>query len=139
MAFRTNSKQAKQAVRAYLVENVNEMMQEREIETDKPFHAYLDIIKEEKFYRTYPSDFEMFRDWLQGLGGFGADLYYHASKRGFAGGMVQDMLQDWLNQTDAEVRRFSGTDSENLAVCLCYREFMFMYNHEKQGGVIYEI
>ena len=130
--LKTNSKAVKEAVRAYLIENVSEMMQERDIVTDKPFHAYLDIINHEKFYQDYKCNFDMFVDWLQGLGGFGADIYYHGSKRGFLGGLCQDILQDWLMQTDEEVKKYSGTQSENLMVMLCWREFEYLM--KKEGG-----
>jgi len=128
--LKTNCKQVKEAVRAYLMENINEMMEEREIVTDRPVHAYFDIIQAEKFNQRYNSDFDMFVDWLQGLGGFGADIYYHGSRRGFAGGMVQDILQDWLLQSNADVKKYSGTQSEELIVRLCWREFQYLMKKE---------
>ena len=128
--LKTNSKQVKESVRKYLIENVNELLEEREIETDKPFHAYMDIIEKEKFYQKYNTQFDMFKDWLQGLGGFGDDIYYHSSKKGFSGGKCQDILQDWLKQTDIEVKRYSNTESENLMTILCYREFIYLMNKE---------
>lgn len=127
---RTNSKEVKQAIRKYLQENVVALLEEREIETEKPFTAYFGIIKEEKKYIKYRTQFEMFKDWLQGLGGFGDDIYYHSSKRGFVGGKCQDILQDWLEQTDEEVKRFSCEESENLMCSLCWREFQFLMEKE---------
>jgi GrpB-like predicted nucleotidyltransferase (UPF0157 family) len=73
----------------------------------------------------------MFEDWLQGRGGFGDDIYYHASKRGFQGGKCQDILQDWLQQTDEEVKKYESQESEKLMVRLCWREFEYMMNKEK--------
>ncbi len=128
---KTNSKEVKAAIRAYLLENVMLEIEEREIETDKPFTWYFENIKEEKKYIKYRCNFEMFEDWLQGLGGFGDDIYYHASKRGFQGGKCQDILQDWLQQTDEEVKKYESQESENLMVRLCWREFEYMMNKEK--------
>lgn len=128
---KTNSKEVKAAIRAYLLENVTAEIEEREIETDKPFTWYFENIKEEKRYIKYRCNFEMFEDWLQGLGGFGDDIYYHASKRGFQGGKCQDILQDWLQQTDEEVKKYESQESENLMVRLCWREFEYMMNKEK--------
>lgn len=128
--YRTNGKEVKKAVREYLISEVMTELEEREIITDKPFNAYMDIIRKEKFYQNYTSDYEMFKDWLQGLGGFGADIYYHGSKKGFPGGLCQDILQVWLNQTDAEVRKYNTNDSENLMLYLCYREFDYMRRKE---------
>lgn len=127
---KTNSKEVKQAIRKYLHENVVALLEEREIETEKPFTAYFGIIKEEKKYIKYRTRFEMFEDWLQGLGGFGDDIYYHCSKRGFDGGKCQDILQDWLEQTPEEVKKYSVQDSENLMVRLCWREFEYMMQKE---------
>lgn len=128
---KTNSKEVKAAVRKYLLENVMLEIEEREVETNKPFTWYFENIKEEKRHIKYRCDFEMFEDWLQGLGGFGDDIYYHASKRGFQGGKCQDILQDWLQQTDEEVKKYESQESENLMVRLCWREFEYMMNKEK--------
>lgn len=128
---KTNSKEVKQAVRNYLIENVKEMIEEREIETDKPFTQYFKIINSEKFYQEYENNFEMFKDWLQGLGGFGDDIYYNPSKRGYSGGKCQDILQDWLEQTKEEVEKYSNKKSEELMVYLCWREFEYLMKKEQ--------
>lgn len=129
--YKTNSKEVKKAIRDYLTENVLLELEEREIETDHPFHEYFSIIESEKYYINYSSDYLMFKDWLQGLGGFGADIYYRSSKKGFSGGLVQDILQSWLNQTDAEVLKYSGSQSEELMCNLCYREFLYLLKKEE--------
>lgn len=128
---KTNSKEVKAAIRKYLLENVMLEIEEREIETEKPFTWYFENIKEEKRHINYRCNFEMFEDWLQGLGGFGDDIYYHASKRGFQGGKCQDILQDWLQQTDEEVKKYESQESEKLMVRLCWREFEYLMNKEK--------
>lgn len=130
MARKTNSKEVKHAVREYLKENVNVLLEEREIETEKPFTAYFNIINNEKQYQKYNNDFEMFKDWLQGLGGFGDDIYYFPSKKGFEGGKCQDILQDWLQQTNEEVKKYTQSQSEELMLYLCWREFQYMMNKE---------
>ena len=130
MSRKTNSKEVKQAVREYLKENVNALLEEREIETEKPFTAYFSIINNEKQYQKYNNDFEMFKDWLQGLGGFGDDIYYFSSKKGFEGGKCQDILQDWLQQTDEEAKKYTQSQSEELMLYLCWREFQYMIKKE---------
>ena len=130
MALRTNSNKVREAVRNYLVENVMLEIEERKIETKKPFTWYFENIKEEKGRINYSSNFEMFEDWLKGLGGFGDDIYYHSSKRGFNGGRCQDILQDWLMQTDEEVKKYTSRDSEDLMLKLCWREFLYLLNIE---------
>lgn len=128
---RTNSKAVKECVRNYLKENVMELLEEREIATEKPYTEYMNICREEKFHQHYKTEFDMFVDWLQGLGGFGADIYYHGSARGFYGGKCQDILQDWLEQTDEEVRQYDSEKSENLMTVLCYRELRNLIEEEK--------
>lgn len=137
MALRTNCKEVKEAVRKYLTENVMLEIEENEIETEKPFTWYFENIKEEKRHIKYRSNFEMFEDWLRGLGGFGDDIYYHSSKKGFYGGRCQDILQDWLKQTDEEVKKYDARESEDLMLRLCWREFIFLLNKENGFSVLY--
>lgn len=130
MGLKTNCKAVKEAIRGYLLDQVSEMMEERNIVSEHPLREYWNIINEEKFYQKYRCNFDMFKDWLQGLGGFGADIYYTGSSRGFEG-KVQDLLQDWLQQSDDEVKKYKYYQSEELAVRLCWREFNYMLNKEK--------
>lgn len=131
---KTNSKAVKECVRNYLKENVTELLEEREIATEKPYTEYMNICREKKFHERqyYKTEFDMFKDWLQGLGGFGADIYYHGSARGFYGGKCQDILQDWLDQTDEEVRKYDSADSEELMARLCYRELSYLIAKEEK-------
>lgn len=127
---KTNSKEVKQAVRKYLLESINFVLEEREIVTDKPCTAYFQIIKEEKFYQTYRNDFDMFEDFHQGLGGFGDDVYYLSSERNH-GLKCKDFLQDWLEQTNAEVDKYSNEESSKLMINLCWREFQYLMSKEQ--------
>ena len=124
--LKTNAKQVTEAVRQYLAEAIIDDLQTNyDIETDKPFTEYKRIMELEKGYlvkRSAPF-FVIYKDWLQGLAGYGADIYYHSSRRGFPGGYVQDLLQDWLQETDAEVLQFDASTSEELAAKLTFRVF----------------
>ena len=118
---KTNSKEVKNEVRAYLSEQVNAELEERGIETGKPFSAYFSIIEEEKHYQKYKSNFDMFKDWLQGLGGFGSDIFLGDSK---------EFLKNWLNQTEEEANKYTTEESERLMVLLCWREFEYLMGKE---------
>lgn len=131
MALKTNSKEVKQAIRNYLVENVTALLDERGIETDKPFTAYFEIVKTEKSYGKlhYYSDFQMFDDWLRGLGGFGDDIFYTWDNNGFT--RCKNTLASWLHETPEEMDKYSETQSEDLMCKLCWREFCFLMDKEK--------
>lgn len=133
--LRTNSKVVKERIREYLKEQVALMMDEREITTDYPFTKYWGIIKDESPHLWGRDNYKKWKSWLQGLGGFGDDIYYHPSKRGHSGGKVQDILQDWLEETDEEVKKFPYDKSEELKCSLCWREFKDMVL--KEGRIYY--
>ena len=130
---KTNSKAVKEAVRNYLRECVADTMVEYGIEPENPYIEYLRIMREEMQSSKYRTEFEMFEDWLQGLGGFGADVFYFNSKRGHDG-KVQDILQDWLDQTDEEISKYDYWDSTKLMVKLCWRELNYLAEHETGNG-----
>ena len=136
--LRSNSKAVKEKVRAYLKDEVFAFLEERQIAGEKPYTEYMNTIRSEKKYQKYRSDFEMFQDWLQGLGGYamGADIYCHVSERGRFAGKVADILQDWLSETDEEIQKYDTERSENLMLNLCWREFQYLIRKENEGGKV---
>ena len=127
---RTNSKAVKEAVRKYLADEVALQLAEREIATEKPYTCYLDIVRAEKASDRYNSEFEMFKDWASGLGGYalGADIYCHWS--GEYCRTVQKILQNWLDETDEEAQKYDVEKCEELMTRLCYRELKYLADHE---------
>ena len=69
----------------------------------------------EKRYCRYNSDYEMFKDWAQGLPtAFNTSYYYNVS--------AVDLLADWLEETDKEKEKFEESAAEEKITWLIYRE-----------------
>lgn len=99
MAIRTNSKKAKKRIREYLMDYVTEMMDEREIETETPVTEFMKIMNEEAKYgcvNRNANEFDRFVYWLQGLAGFGADIYYFSSDAEYGYSKCRKILAVWL-------------------------------------------
>lgn len=126
----TNNKIVKERVRNYLKESINIVLEEREIQTEKPMEAYYNIIQSEKIYQFYNNGFEMFKDFHQGLGGFGSDIYY--SWKDEQNSTARFYLKEWLEETEEESFKYDETECENLMMYLCYREFTYLLKQEQK-------
>lgn len=128
--LKTNSKIVKERIRNYLKESIDIVLEERKIQTEKPMKAYYNIIQSEKFYQSYRNDFEMFKDFHQGLGGFGADIYYSWKDTKYS--TARFYLKEWLEETEEESFKYTESKCEELMVYLCYREFTHLLNKEEK-------
>lgn len=128
---KTNNKIVKEKVRNYLKESVAIfLLEDREITTNNPIRTYYDIIQSEKQYQSYKNDFEMFKDFHQGLGGFGSDIYYSWKDEKYS--LARFYLKEWLEETESECFKYSEEECEELMVYLCYREFTYLLNQEEK-------
>lgn len=126
--LRTNSKEVKVTIKDYIINNIKDFLEDREIETNKPATTFWEIIENEKFYNNdrYISNFDKLVDWLQGLGcGIGDDIFL---------GEVKELIGNWLNQTETEKDRYTMEQSEELACKLVYRELMEMIRKEENNN-----
>ena len=90
-----------------------------ELEADPDYKTACKLIlqacQNEKRYCRYNNDFEMFKDWAQGLPtAFNTSYYYNVS--------AVDLLADWLEETDNEKEKFEESAAEEKITWLIYRE-----------------
>lgn len=127
---KTNSKIVKEKVRNYLKESIAIFLEDREVITSNPIRTYYDIIQSEKQYQFYKNEFEMFKDFHQGLGGFGSDIYYSWKDEKYS--FSRFYLKEWLEETELECFKYSEEECEELMVYLCYREFTYLLKQEEK-------
>lgn len=117
--LKTNSKVARENIKKYIVNNTDftgyekyENINMNDFKTVAD--AILNICKEEKKHIKYINNFEMFKDWMQGLPscGLGDFYYYNAIKP----------LQEILQQSDTDIKKYSEAQSEQLLCNLIYKE-----------------
>lgn len=121
--LRTNSKQARENIRQYIIENFTP-----ENYTDNPPQEFeqiaafiLDCFRSEKYY--LPEDFRYyhnnekaaFADWCAGLPSV-LDTYYYYNRSA-----VED-VKNILEETDAEANKYTEQQAEELLTSLIYRE-----------------
>lgn len=115
--LKTNSKKVIEKVRKYIIDGVDH--EYFELEADPDFNTACKLIlqacQNEKRYCRYNNDFEMFKDWAQGLPtAFNTSYYYNVS--------AVDLLADWLEETDKEKEKFEESAAEERITWLIYRE-----------------
>lgn len=115
--LKTNSKKVIEKVRKYIIGGVDH--EYFELEADPDFNTACKLIltacQNEKRYCRYNNDFEMFKDWAQGLPtAFNTSYYYNVS--------AVDLLADWLEETDKEKAKFEESAAEEKITWLIYRE-----------------
>ena len=125
--LRTNSKAAREAVRAYILEDLGyleERYPERTFETfEDAARAIWDAFEEEKPYtdqnaaRRGMSRQDVFESWASGLALGGLFLYYYSVS-------AVDLLGDILQETPEERSKYSEQDAERLLTYLIYSEVM---------------
>ena len=118
--LRTNSKQAMENIKAYIIKHFDFTGYE---EDGKPIpQTYQEICKciydtmmEEKFYNKSVNDYETFKSWCQGLPSILDTCYYYNRSA------VED-LKLILEETDEEASKHSEQQAEERLTWLLYRE-----------------
>lgn len=115
--LRSTNKAVINKIREYIINGVDH--EYFELETDPDFNTACKLIlsacQNEKRYCRYNNDFEMFKDWAQGLPtAFNTSYYYNVS--------AVDLLADWLEETDKEKEKFEESAAEEKITWLIYRE-----------------
>lgn len=115
--LRSTNKKVLEKIHDYIINGVDH--EYFELEADPDFNTACKLIltacQNEKRYCRYNSDFEMFKDWAQGLpSAFNTLYYYNVS--------AVDMLGAWLEETDKEKEKFEESAAEEKITWLLYRE-----------------
>lgn len=115
--LRSTNKAVINKIRQYIINGVDH--EYFELETDPDYKTACKLIlqacQNEKRYCRYNNDFEMFKDWAQGLPtAFNTGYYYNVS--------AVDLLADWLEETDKEKEKFEECEAEEKITWLIYRE-----------------
>ena len=115
--LRSTNKKVLEKIHDYIINGVDH--EYFELEADPDFKTACKLIlqacQNEKRYCRYNSDFEMFKDWAQGLPtAFNTSYYYNVS--------AVDLLADWLEETDKEKEKFEESAAEEKITWLIYRE-----------------
>lgn len=115
--LRSTNKAVINKIRQYIINGVDH--EYFELETDPDYKTACKLIlsacQNEKRYCRYNNDFEMFKDWAQGLPtAFNTSYYYNVS--------AVDLLADWLEETDTEKEKFEESVAEEKITWLIYRE-----------------
>ncbi len=114
--LRSTNKAVINKIRQYIIDGVDH--EYFELEADPDFNTACKLIlqacQNEKRYCRYNNDFEMFKDWAQGLPTAFNTSYYNVS--------AVDLLADWLEETDKEKEKFEESAAEEKITWLIYRE-----------------
>ena len=115
--LRSTNKKVLEKIRDYIINGVDHEYFELEADPDykTACKLILQACQNEKRYCRYNSDYEMFKDWAQGLPtAFNTSYYYNVS--------AVDLLADWLEETDKEKEKFEESAAEEKITWLMYRE-----------------
>lgn len=120
--LKTNSKKARENVRAYIMERENVAEYAENISNDPTFEEIAAAIYAD-FYRVYNSDYvkktyapaDYFAEWAAGLPGILDTCYYYNRS-------AVDDLAGILEETETEKAKYKETDAEKLLSYLIYRE-----------------
>lgn len=115
--LRSTNKKVLDKIRKYIIDGVDH--EYFGLEADPDFKTACKLIlqacQNEKRYCRYNNDYEMFKDWAQGLPtAFNTSYYYNVS--------AVDLLADWLEETDSEKAKFEESATEEKITWLLYRE-----------------
>ena len=118
--LKTNSKQARANIRAYILEHYDPSGYEelnREPETfGEAANVILITAAAEKFY-SGAFNYDTFRDWCQGLPSILDTCYYYNRS-------ARDDVGRILEQTEEEKSKSTESDAEELLTKLIYRELV---------------
>lgn len=119
--LKTNSKKAKENIKAYIMENYNaDGYEENEPEAmAKTFEEVAtvilaDVVRVEGWRKNTPKQ-TMFIEWAKGLPGLLDTCYYYNRSA------IED-LKNILEETDEEANRYTEAQAEELLSRLIYRE-----------------
>ena len=120
--LRTNSKAAKENVRVYIIKYALDALEGYDVDPntiDEMMFAIMQIFRDEKKHdltrSRFINEYEIFKDWAQGLAMGGLFCYYYNREA------VTD-LGDILEETESERNKYSERDAEELLTKLIYRE-----------------
>lgn len=119
---KTNIKEVKQSVRAYLLECVDESwLEEMNLTDSEPgaiFSALFEQMKSEYWIgyerKRYPNRETAFIQWLMGLPVLTVDYYYDD---------MRNLLAKWLEETPEESAKYDDSKVSDLFYHLMAREF----------------
>ena len=120
--LKTNSKQAKENIKNYIIENFDYSSYEEEGKaTPETYEEICKCIYEtmlsEKFYSKEINNYETFKAWCQGLPSMLDTCYYYNRSA------VED-LKNILEETDEETKKFTESEAEEKITYLLYREII---------------
>lgn len=118
--LKTNSKQAKENIKTYIMEHFDFSNYEEEGKVNPETYQEVckciyDTMMEEKFYSREINNYETFKSWCQGLPSILDTCYYYNRSA------VED-LKIILEETDAEASKFTEEQAEERLTYLLYRE-----------------
>ena len=120
--LKTNSKQAKENIKKYIMEHFDYSNYENENEPEP--ETYKEICKciyetmlAEKYYNKAVSEYKTFKTWCQGLPSLLDTCYYYNRSA------VED-LKVILEETEKEADKFSEEQAEERLTYLLYREII---------------
>lgn len=118
--LKSNSKQAKENIKNYIINNFDFSNYETE-ETAAP-ETYNEIckcifetMKKEKSFCNYVNDSAAFKDWCQGLPSIFDTCYYYNR-------YAKDDLKIILEETEEEANKFTEEQAEEMLTELLFRE-----------------
>lgn len=146
--LKSNSKQVKEAINAYILENYNNEEEditdleeikkdilrscfEAKINTFRHLTGYERIRHIEEYIRHFykNSYFEIFKDWCQGLPSIFDTCYYYNVN-------AKEIIKEWLQETEEEADKYTEDQAEELITKLLYRELTRDFNF---NNIIYSL
>ena len=124
--LKTNSRQAKENLKAYIMEHFDESYFDYAEEVpdlttyENICTVIYNVMMEEKRYNHSINDYETFKDWAQGLPSILDTCYYYNRSA------VED-LAEILEETEEEAEKFTEQQAEERLTWLLYREI----NHNR--------
>lgn len=122
--LRTNSKQAREKIRGYIVKGVKDCdyIKGETFEEVAPQIAKAFYEEKIKYIRPFKPIFEYFVDWCQGLpSAINCDYYYNVD--------AVKLLGDLLEETEEERAKYTQRESEEMLTYLIFKELSaYIYN-----------
>jgi hypothetical protein len=115
--LRSTSKEFKQAVRKFIVENIGDEYQ-ADTEKESINNVYAAFKSEYLFpanLRRYGSEFNCFTEWLRGLPSALSVAFTYYEER--------ELMKNWFQQTDAESEKYSDEKVDSNYWYYITREF----------------
>lgn len=126
--LRSNTKKAVAKIKAYIMQDIDTLYDNYNYfpaTEDEAIASMYGIFLSEKTYELqrnrYINEYEIFKDWAQGLALGGLFCYYYNRS-------AVDDLGDILEETTEERGKYSEQEAEEMLTKLIYREFVRAYN-----------